>query len=59
MAKSSWRNTKYIIILTERQLSLLQSQVMTEFGSYTDECDPSTRKVYNALKKQIDERIEV
>ena len=50
---------KYIIILTEKQLSLLQSQVMTEFELYADECDPSTRKVFVALKKQIDERIEV
>jgi hypothetical protein len=50
---------KYIIILTEKQLSLLQSQVMTEFVPYIEECDPSTRKVYDALKKQIDERIEV
>ena len=52
---------KYIVILTEKQLSLLESQIMTEFAPYIEEleCDPSTRKVYDALKKQIDERIEV
>jgi len=53
---------KYIVILTEKQLSLLESQVMTEFAPYIADdfdCDPSTRKVYYALKKQIDERIEV
>tara|TARA_Y100001938_G_scaffold148404_1_gene232019 strand:+ start:1721 stop:1900 length:180 start_codon:yes stop_codon:yes gene_type:complete len=59
MAKSTWRNTKYIIILTAKQLALLEDQVMTEFAPYTDECDPSTRKVFAALQKQIDERIEV
>lgn len=54
---------KYIVILTEKQLSLLESQIMMEFAPYVDaddyDCDPSTRKVYYALKKQIDERIEV
>ena len=50
---------KYIVILTEKQLSLLQTQVMTEFVPITEECDLNTRKVYDALKKQIDERIEV
>jgi len=52
---------KYIVILTEKQLSLLESQVMTEFAPYIEEeeCDLRTRKVYYALKKQIDERIEV
>lgn len=54
---------KYIVILTEKQLSLLESQIMMEFAPYVDgddyDCDPRTRKVYYALKKQIDERIEV
>ena len=50
---------KYIVILTEKQLSLLESQIMTEFEPYTEECDLSTRKVYDALKKQINKRIEV
>lgn len=52
---------KYIVILTEKQLSLLESQIMMEFAPYIaePECDPSTRKVYYALKKQIDEGIEV
>ena len=53
---------KYIVILTEKQLLLLENQVMTEFAPYVADdfdCDPSTRKVYDALQKQIRERIEV
>ena len=53
---------KYIVILTEKQLLLLDNQIMTEVAPYVADdfdCDPSTRKVYDALQKQIRERIEV
>lgn len=50
---------KYIVVLTERQLQLLQSEVMTEFSPYVEDSDPRTRRVFADLTKKINEAIEV
>ena len=50
---------KYIVILTERQLELLQSQVMTEFSPYIEDSEPKIRRVFADLTKKINEAIEV
>ena len=47
---------KYIVILTEKQLDLLQGEVMNEYAL----CEYAhTRIVFKELKKKIDEAIEV
>lgn len=47
---------KYIVILTEKQLDLLQGEVMNEYALCEVE---HTRRVFKELKKKINEAVEV
>ena len=50
---------KYIVILTEKELQMLQAEVMTEFSPYVEDSVPKTRRVFANLTKKINEAIEV